>query len=66
MIDDFTQAQWTPRRDGALWTVIEQLGENKYWFGPFKGPEVQSFITWRRAIIGKIIRRRLQKQKLAA
>jgi hypothetical protein len=67
-IDDFVNAKWTEQPNGDLWSVLEQLGDgrNKYWFGPMKRSEVQRFIAKRRAILGEMARRRLQKQSLAA
>ena len=67
-IDDFVSAKWTEQCNGELWSVLEQLGDNqnKYWFGPMKRREVQLFIAKRRAILGELARRRLQKESLAA
>jgi hypothetical protein len=66
-IDDFVHAKWTEQPNGELWSVLELLGDgqNKYWFGPMRRSEVQLFIAMRRAILGEMARRRLQKQSLA-
>jgi hypothetical protein len=64
-IDDIARTQWTTRRYDAFWSVIEQLGGNKYWFGPMRGCEVKPFIAQRRSILAGIARRRLKNRELA-
>ncbi len=59
---DFNVASWTVRRNGDLWSVIEQAGSEhtRYWFGPMRQDEIEPFIADRKAHFARIASRHLK------